>query len=315
MKTFLVTGAAGFIGSNLVDKLLELNYTVIGVDNFSTGKLKNLESAKNSKDFQFFEIDLLDTESIKKVFFDSKIDAVFHLAANADVKDGLSHPERDLQQNTIATFNVLEAMRLSEVKNILFSSTGSIYGEASVFPTPEDHPFPIQTSLYGASKLACEGLIQAYCEGYNFNSWIFRFVGILGPRYSHGHVIDFIKKLKSDPDKLEILGDGLQKKSYLHVSDCIEAMLCSYKEAKSNINIINLGLDEYCNVNESAELIINALKLDPKITHTGGKRGWIGDNPYIFLDNSKIRSLGWNPTYNLHDSIIDTVKYLIEHLA
>ena len=241
----------------------------------------------------------------------TNIDAVFHLAANADVRDGLNHPRKDLEQNTIATLNLLEAMRSSEIKKIVFSSTGSIYGEARIFPTPEEHPLPKQTSLYGASKLACESIIEAYCEGYGFQSWIFRFVGILGRRYSHGHVIDFYKKLMNENHSLEVLGDGNQKKSYLHVDDCTNAIILAFERANNSINIFNLGLDDYCDVNFSVETITKILQLDPKINYAGGNKGWIGDNPFIYLDTRRILSLGWRPKYNIKQSIEMTIKYLI----
>ena len=218
-----MTGAAGFIGSNLVDRLLEDGEMVVGYDNLSTGMPQFIESANRHGNFTFFQSDLLDTRSLTEAMRGAR--RVVHLAANADVRFGLAHPRKDLEQNTIATFNVLEAMRANNVGEIAFSSTGSIYGEATVVPTPEDAPFPVQTSLYGASKLACEGMIAAYAEGYGIRARIFRFVSILGQRYSHGHVFDFMMQLARDQTKLHILGDGKQRKSYLHVDDCIEAML------------------------------------------------------------------------------------------
>ena len=211
MQHYLVTGCAGFIGSTMVDRLLADGCIVTGIDNLSTGQLSFLENALKSPNFNLIEADLLNPEQITPHF--SGINGVFHFAANADVRFGTNHPRRDLEQNTIVTYNVLEAMRENGVKKIVFSSTGSVYGEATVIPTPEDGPFPIQTSLYGASKLAGEGLIAAYCEGFGFQSWIFRFVSILGERYTHGHIYDFYNKLKKDPTSLEVLGDGLQKKS------------------------------------------------------------------------------------------------------
>jgi UDP-glucose 4-epimerase len=206
-----VTGAAGFIGSHLVDRLLADGHQVTGFDNLSTGRMEFLQTALVSPSYNFIQGDLLDKAALSAALNQSEM--VFHLAANADVRFGTQHPSKDLEQNTIATFNVLEAMRENDVRSIAFSSTGSVYGEARVFPTPEDAPFPIQTSLYGASKLACEGLIEAYCEGFGFKGFIFRFVSILGERYSHGHVFDFYQKLKSDPSQLKVLGDGHQKKS------------------------------------------------------------------------------------------------------
>jgi UDP-glucose 4-epimerase len=308
VKAF-VTGAAGFIGSNLVDRLLAEGHQVTGFDNFSTGYRSNLASAQESSSFRLLEGDLLDTEALNAAMAGS--DIVFHLAANADVRFGTDHPRRDLEQNTIVTSNVLEAMRLNGVKRIAFSSTGSVYGEAPVIPTPENAPFPIQTSLYGASKLACEGLIAAYCEGFGFTSWIFRFVSILGERYSHGHVVDFVAQLQKDPTKLRILGNGKQKKSYLYVQDCVSAVLHAIDHAQEKVNVLNLGTDEYCEVNDSVSWICEALKISPKLEYSGGDRGWIGDNPFIFLDCSKMRNLGWRPQLTIRQGVEKTVEYLV----
>lgn len=312
MNKVIVTGCAGFIGSNLVDRLLADGYEVTGIDNFSTGKRFFLESALKNEQFNLVEMDLLQLEDLKAVF--SNHDMVFHLAANADVRFGTEHPFKDLEQNTIVTYNVLEAMRKNNIKKIAFSSTGSVYGEAKVFPTPEDAPFPIQTSLYGASKTACEGLISAYCEGFEMQAWIFRFVSILGERYTHGHVFDFYKQLMVDSSSLKVLGNGLQKKSYLYVQDCIDAIFCAVKKANEKINILNLGTDEYCQVNDSIGWISNHLKLSPELKYSGGERGWIGDNPFIFLDCSKMSNLGWKPKLSIEQGIIRTVQFLEENL-
>jgi UDP-glucose 4-epimerase len=304
-----VTGAAGFIGSNLIDRLLDLGHEVIGYDNFSTGCEGNLKRAGASSGFRLVRGDVLDLDSLQRAMQGS--DTVFHLAANADVRFGTQHPRKDLEQNTIATFNVLEAMRLSGARRILFSSTGSVYGEPSVFPTPEDAPFPLQTSLYGASKLAGEGLIQAYAEGFGIRAWIFRFVSILGERYSHGHVIDFYHQLREHPDSLHILGDGRQRKSYLYVQDCVSAILLSLEHPSASVmNIYNLGTDEYCEIRESAEWIGSWLGLNPRFTYAGGPRGWVGDSPFIFLDCRRIRALGWTPALTIRQSVEKTVEYL-----
>ena len=207
MKAF-VTGGAGFIGSTLVDRLLARGDEVVAYDNLVTGRKEFLRDASSNPRFTLIEGDILDREAMSAAMRGS--DLVFHLAANADVRFGTDHPEKDLQQNTIATFRVLEAMRENQIKRLAFSSTGSIYGEPTVFPTPEDGPFPVQTSLYGASKLACEGMISAYCEGFGFSAWIFRFVSILGERYTHGHVFDFYQRLRADPLTLHVLGNGPQ---------------------------------------------------------------------------------------------------------
>lgn len=305
---YFVTGCAGFIGSNLVDRLLQQGHEVVGYDNFSTGHREFLTAALQNKNFSLIQGDLLDRNTLNQSM--SNIDAVFHMAANADVRFGTHHPHKDLEQNAIATFNVLEAMRLSQVKRIAFASTGSIYGEAAVIPTPEDAPFPIQTSLYGASKLAAEGMIQAYCEGFQFQAYIFRFVSILGERYTHGHVFDFYKQLVKDPTKLHVLGNGKQRKSYLYVQDCVDAIFFAMEHAKDNINIFNLGTDEYCEVNNSIAWLCEHLQLTPTLSYSGGERGWIGDNPFIFLDTKKIRALGWQPKLSIREGIIKTVSYL-----
>ena len=235
---------------------------------------------------------------------------IVHLAANADVRFGLDHPSKDLEENTIVTFNVLEIARKNNIKQFAFSSTGSIYGEPELIPTPENAPFPVQTSLYGASKLACEGLIQAYAEGYGMRAFIFRFVSIMGARYSHGHVYDFYKQLLKDPSKLHLLGDGNQRKSYLHVKDCISAIFTVIEKAKDNINIYNLGVDDTCTVKQSANWIADRLSLTPTLTFEGGERGWVGDNPYIHLSVEKLKSLGWVNQYSIEESVRDTVRYL-----
>jgi UDP-glucose 4-epimerase len=303
-----VTGCAGFIGSNLVDRLLIDGYEVVGIDNFSTGKKPFLNGALNNKNFRLLNGDLLDKNFLSDAFNGCNI--VFHFSANADVRRGTDFPSKDLEQNTIATFNVLDAMRSSGVKKIVFSSTGSVYGEAEVIPTPENAPFPVQTSLYGASKIAGEALISAYCEGFGFQAWIFRFVSILGERYTHGHIFDFYRQLKINPSVLKVLGDGTQKKSYLHVQDCIDAILNALEVTNKKVNIFNLGVDGYCEVNDSIGWICDELGLNPSIEYSGGSRGWIGDNPYIFLDTKKIKNTGWHARSSIEDGVRNTVRYL-----
>jgi UDP-glucose 4-epimerase len=304
----LVTGGAGFIGSNLVDRLLGDGHTVLAYDNYSTGIEQFLEQASNAPNLKIIKADVLDLPELTRAA--SGCDFVFHLAANADVRFGTQHPRKDLEQNTLATFNVLEAMRAAGVRRMAFSSTGSIYGEPEIFPTPETAPFPIQTSLYGASKLAGESLIQAYCEGFGFQAYIFRFVSILGERYSHGHVFDFCKSLSANPNELSVLGNGHQRKSYLYVQDCIDAVLLAIQRAQDKVNIFNLGTDEFCEVNDSIGWITSHLGLTPKLVYTGGERGWIGDSPFIFLDCSRIRALGWRPRLSIKEGIVRTLEYL-----
>ena len=304
----LVTGAAGFIGSTLVDRLLADGNEVVGYDNFSTGQERFLEGAKQQAGFTLVRGDLLDPFALTKAM--AGVERVWHLAANADVRFGTDHPRRDLEQNTIATSNVLEAMRVNGVRDIAFSSTGSVYGEAKVIPTPEDAPFPVQTSLYGASKLAGEGLIAAYAEGFGMRAVIFRFVSILGERYTHGHIFDFVKRLREDPTKLRILGNGKQRKSYLYVQDCIAAMYAAWGAAGPGVSIYNLGTDEYCQVNDSAGWISAKLGVKPNYEYTGGERGWIGDNPFILLSTERIRSTGWKPTLTIQQAVERTTGWL-----
>jgi UDP-glucose 4-epimerase len=305
---YIVTGCAGFIGSTLVDRLLAEGNIVIGIDNLSTGRKKFIDEALNNKLFTFYEFDLLDLNKLKECLRHG--DIVLHLAANADVRGGTLHTRRDLEQNTIVTYNVLEAMRVNNVKKIVFSSTGSVYGEANKIPTSEDYSFPIQTSLYGASKVACEGLISAYCEGFGFQAWIFRFVSILGERYTHGHVFDFYHKLTIDSTHLDVLGDGKQRKSYLYVQDCVDGILLAIDKSQDKINIFNLGFNDFCEVNDSIDWICREMGVTPLIDYAGGKRGWIGDNPFIFLDTKRIQSLGWTPKVSIQEGVIKTVQYL-----
>lgn len=305
---FFVTGCAGFIGSNLADRLLRDGHDVVGYDNLSTGQHRFLENAGQSPRFTMVGGDTLDLGGLTKAM--EGADVVVHLAANADVRFGTEHPRKDLEQNTLATFNVLEAMRANQVRRVAFSSTGSIYGEPKVFPTPEDAPFPIQTSLYGASKVAGEALIEAYCEGFGFQAFIFRFVSILGERYTHGHVFDFYKQLRAHPATLRVLGNGRQRKSYLYVQDCIDAMLVAMDRAREKVNIFNLGTDEFCEVRDSIGWITQRLGVTPEVTYAGGERGWIGDSPFIFLDCRDIRSLGWRPTLSIREGVVRTVDFL-----
>jgi UDP-glucose 4-epimerase len=308
----LVTGAAGFIGSNLVDRLLAEGHTVAGIDSFVTGKREFLENALRAEGFRLVEADLLnDAAALNDAM--AGADFVFHLAANADVRFGTEHPRKDLEQNLLVTWSVLEAMRANGVRRIAFASTGSVYGEPDVFPTPETCPFPIQTSLYGASKAGAEALIEAYAEGFGVLAHIFRFVSILGERYTHGHIFDFYRQLLQHPDHLHVLGDGHQRKSYLYVQDCIDAILIAIQNSGAKVNIFNLGMDEFCEVNDSIRWITTHLGLAPQPTYAGGKRGWIGDSPFIFLDCARIRALGWRPRLNIQQAVVKTLEYLMSH--
>jgi UDP-glucose 4-epimerase len=310
LKRACITGGAGFIGSTLADRLSADGAEVNVVDNFRNGRHEFVADLLERPGTKLFEGDVLDTDLMREAV--RGCDWVFHLQANADVRHGLDHPLLDLEQNTIATSTVLEAMRAEGVSRIGFSSTGSVYGEPEVFPTPEDAPFPIQTSLYAASKLAGEGLIGAYAHGYEFTGLIFRFVSILGERYTHGHVFDFYRALRADPTRLRVLGDGRQEKSYLYVGDCIEAILTAvgaHADTAGEAAVYNLGTDETVVVDDSVARIVAHMGLEPEVEHTGGKRGWKGDSPLIRLDCDKIRGLGWAPTLTIPQAIERTLDW------
>jgi UDP-glucose 4-epimerase len=308
MERVLITGGAGFIGSTVADRLLDEGVEVAILDDFRTGRREFIAGALE-RGAELFEGDILDLDLLRRAV--AGCDTVFHLQANADVRHGLDHPQRDLEQNTIATSNVLEAMRAAGAKRICFSSTGSVYGESEVVPTPEDAPFPLQTSLYGASKVAGEGMIAAYAHGYGFTGIIFRFVSLLGERYTHGHVIDFYRALKRDPNHLRVLGDGRQEKSYLYVQDCVGAMLTAVEHhgTEPGAHVYNLGTDATVVVDDSVALITAHMGLEPAIEKTGGTRGWAGDSPLIHLDTTKIRSLGWAPTMTIPEAIARTLEW------
>jgi UDP-glucose 4-epimerase len=311
MRRALVTGGAGFIGSTLADRLLARGVEVTILDDFRTGRREFVADAL-AAGARLVEGDVLDRSALDAAI--ESCDAVFHLQANADVRHGLDHPRRDLEQNTIATANVLEAMRAHDVRVIGFSSTGSVYGEPEVFPTPEDAPFPIQTSLYAASKLAGEGMIAAYATGYGFLGLIFRFVSVLGERYTHGHVIDFYRALRRDPSVLHVLGDGRQQKSYLYVQDCVSAILATvdHHAGEGGAHVYNLGTDETIVVDDSVATIADHLGLSPRVEHGGGQRGWVGDSPLIHLDTSRIRALGWAPDLTIVEAVRRTLDWF-EH--
>ncbi len=310
MRRACITGGAGFIGSNLADRLSADGVEVVIVDDFRTGRREFVSEALGRPGVSLIEGDVLDMALLEEAF--EGCDWVFHLQANADVRRGLDHPRRDLEQNTLATSNVLEAMRARGVSRIMLASSGSVYGEPEVFPTPEDAPFPVQTSLYAASKLASEGLIEAYATGYGFTGLICRFVSILGERYTHGHVFDFFCALKRDPTRLRVLGDGRQEKSYLYVGDCIAAILAGaeHHHDEAGAHIYNLGTEETVVVDDSVKIITDHLSLSPEVEHTGGRRGWTGDSPLILLDTARIAARGWQPTLMIEQSIVRTLEWL-----
>jgi UDP-glucose 4-epimerase len=307
----LVTGGAGFIGSHVADAILARGARVTVYDNFSTGFR---EFVPKHERVRLIEGDLLDARRVDESM--RGVDFVFHMAANADIKENFSDPRKCVDQNIVVTQNVLEAMRAAGTREIAFSSTGSVYGEPALIPTPEDAPFPVQTSIYASSKVASEGLLTSYAQAApapEFRVWIFRFVSLLGPRYTHGHVVDFFRKLKADPTRLPVLGNGLQKKSYLHVADCVAAMLLAVDKAREPINVFNLGHRDWIEVKESIQVITKTMGLSPRIEYAGGERGWPGDSPKILLDTKRIQDLGWAPTKTIEESVVETLKFLAEN--
>lgn len=315
----LVTGAAGFIGSSLVDKLLQLGWNVDGVDNLSTGNLSFLKSASKNKMFNYINLDLLSGDY---GLLSSDYDYVFHFAANADIRGGHADTKIDLEQNILVTHNILEFIKkICTHKNVVlaFASTAAVLGEPKIFPTPENVSIPFQTSLYGASKISCESLISAYSNMFGLEAYAFRFVSILGPRYTHGHVFDFVKKLTVDPKNLYVLGNGQAEKSYLHVEDCISGVLRvtverrPAKRFEHKFDVFNLGLDETIKVEDSARWIADCMNLSPAFHFESQLRGWIGDNKFVHLSTEKIRKIGWDPSFTLKSSIKSTVDYLTQN--
>jgi UDP-glucose 4-epimerase len=304
-----VTGGAGFIGSHVVDAALARGAAVVVYDNFTTGRKEFLPD--KAPGLSVIQGDTLNPPALIEA--SRGCDFVFHFQANADVRGGTDNRRVDLEQNTIATWNVLEAMKANGIKGLAFASSAAVYGEPDVFPTPENYA-PLQTSLYGASKYSCEAMMQAYCEYFGMRCFIYRFVSWMGERYSHGIVFDVLKKLKKDPRILPLLGDGTQKKSYLYVKDGVSGIMAGIDHSSGTKNVYNLGNDYFLTVLEVANVILDELKLkDVKLEFAGGKRGWLGDSPLVHLDTSKIKSLGWKPTVTIEESIRRTTRFLMAH--
>jgi len=311
----LVTGGAGFIGSHLVDELIKLNCRVIVYDNFSTGKKIFISSHLGNPNFKLIKADLNETKKLSQAM--KGVDIVFHLAAHADVRSGFDNHFIDHEQNLEMTQNVLEAMFKQKVKKIAFASTSSVYGDAFIHPTPEDYILR-PTSLYGASKAACEQYLHAYSAYYQIETWIFRFVSFVGERYTHGIIYDLLQKLAKNSHELELLSDGSPKKSSLYVKDGIRAIIKAINTTnninKNKFNIFNLGHDKYLTVREIVELIIKtAAYSNVKQKWLGKKSNWQGDNEFVLLDTSKIKSLGWQTQVSLSEGIVKTVRYLQAH--
>ncbi len=307
----LVTGGAGFIGSHLVNCLTEKGNRITVFDNLSSGKIGFIENHLENPDFTLIKGDLLDHKAIERACKD--IDLVFHVAANPDVRLGASDTKIHFDQNILATYNLLEAMRKNSVKKVAFTSTSTIYGEAHIMPTPENYGPLLPISLYGASKLACEALITSYSHTFDMQAWIFRFANIVGPRSTHGITVDFIRKLQENPIQLEILGDGKQEKSYLHVSECVDAILFAIEKSKEDVNIFNIGSEDTISATGIGRAIVEEMKLsEVKFIYTGGSRGWKGDVPRMRLDIEKLKDIGWKPAYTSERSVRETARTLLE---
>lgn len=310
-NTILVTGGAGFIGSHVVDRLLAEDYRVIVFDNMKSGKMEFISHHLNNPQFRLIKGDLLEPDQILVAC--KGVQQVFHLAANPDVRIGAFNTSMHFEQNIVATYNLLEAMRKQHVKKIVFTSSSTIYGEANIIPTPEKYGPLIPISMYGASKLACEAMITAFCHTYDMKSWIFRFANIIGDRSTHGIVVDFINKLKRDPAHLEILGDGKQSKSYLHVRECVDAMMFIVNKSNEQVNIFNIGSQDIISATRIAEIVAEEMDLSPEFTYTGGTQGWKGDVPKMMLSIEKLESLGWKNHMNSEDSVRSTVRSILKN--
>jgi len=315
----LVTGGAGFIGSHVVDRLLALGNEVVVLDDLSSGDEANIrahiegDGDEVDANFQFHRVDIRNGKEIVELF--NGIDEVWHLAANPEVRIGAEDTRVHLEQNVIATYNVLEAMRRRGVERIVFTSTSTVYGDATVLPTPEEYP-TIPISLYGASKLACEALIASYCHTFDMHSWIYRFANVIGRRASHGVIYDFINKIMRNPEELEILGDGNQTKSYIYIDDCIDAMFAGFNDADTDtkrVHIFNIGTSDMISVRRIAEIVCTEMHVSPRFKFTGGRRGWVGDVPVMLLDATKLRNLGWKQRYNSEEAVRRATKDLLAH--
>ncbi len=310
---YFVTGGAGFIGSHLVDKLITCGEVTV-YDNLSSGRKEFIQHHLSKPNFRFIQADLLDLDRLQREMPDQ--DVVFHLAANPDARLGISDTSLDLKQEIIATYNVLEAMRTNGVKKMVFSSSGTIYGETPVVPLPEDYGPVLPISLYGAGKLASEGLITAFCHTFDMQCWIYRFANIVGKRGTHGVIFDFIHKLKNDPNQLEILGDGTQEKPYLSVEDCVEGMLFGMENSDERVNFFNLGCESTTDVSTIAKMVVQEMGLkNVKFKFTGGDRGWPGDVPQVRFNIKKMEKLGWKPKFSSNQAVRRAIKFMIEEIV
>jgi len=309
LTRYFITGGAGFIGSHLVDRLISSGEVTV-YDNLSSGKKEFIQQHSGDSNLRFIQADLLDCDTLNKAIVDH--DIVFHLAANPDVRAGSMNTNLDLQQGTMTTHNVLEAMRVNKISKIVFASSSTVYGEAGTKRVDEDYGPLLPISLYGASKLACEGLISAFCHLFDMQAWIFRFANVVGARASHGVIFDFVNKLKQNPRELEILGDGTQEKPYLYIDDCIDGILFGLKHSQERVNVLNLGSDSSTNVTAIANMVVEAMGLSGvKSIYTGGKRGWRGDVPQVRYDIARITRLGWRPKFNSDGAVKEAIRDIL----
>jgi len=310
----LVTGGAGFIGSHLIDRLVSRGDKVVVLDNLSSGKIEFIQNHIDSGSVELIEGDLTVLEDVLNVM--DGIECVFHLAANPDIRLGTRVTDTDLNQGTIATYNIVESMRRCGVKKIVFASSSVVYGEDAPMPTPENHGPCMPISLYGASKQAGEGLISSWVGTFGLQAWIFRFANIIGERGTHGVIFDFIHKLKADPSRLEVLGNGLQEKSYMEVGDCVDGILHVMEKSNDKLNLFNLGSHDTASVRKIAQIVVEETGcIDASIEYTGGDRGWAGDIPRAMLGIDKMLSTGYDVGYNSEDAIRHTAKCLIKEIG
>ena len=309
MYKYFITGGAGFIGSHLVDRLIGSGKVTV-YDNLNSGRKEFIQQHLSKNNFQFIQADLLDIDTLDQAI--ANHDIVFHLAANPDVRAGIANTNLDLQQGTLATYNVLETMKVNKINKIVFASSSTVYGEAGKKAVAEDYGPLLPISLYGASKLACEGLISAFCHIFDMQAWIFRFANVVGSRSSHGVIFEFINKLRQNPEELEILGDGTQEKPYLYTSDCTDGILFGLQHSREQVNILNLGTDSSTNVTTIASMLVEAMGLaGVKFTYTGGSRGWRGDVPQVRFDITKMKNMGWKPNYSSDGAVYKALRDIL----
>ncbi len=311
-QTVLVTGGAGFIGSHLCDRLLALGCRVVALDNLSLGRESNLDKAKENPSFSFVKGDILDEALLDKVFREGHFDMVFHLAANSDIARSHANPNVDLDMTFMTTYQTLKMMRAYDVKKIMFASTSAIYGQTGGVAVDEGYGPLFPASHYGAAKLASEAFISSFAENYGIQAWFTRFPNVCGERTTHGILHDFVKKLKKNPQELEVLGNGKQAKPYLYVQDLIDAILFVCENAHEKVNAFNVGVEGQTSVSKIAQMVIDAMGLTAQIRYTGGDRGWIGDVPKFAYNVDKIHKLGWRSKLTSDEAVQKAIDYILE---